>query len=51
MDHHKHREGTVQGCLECTALAYEPSWYASLLSFVERSFGRSVADENKAART
>jgi hypothetical protein len=51
MDHHKHRAGTVQGCLECTALAYEPSWYAALLSFMERSLGRTTADEKNAAQT
>jgi hypothetical protein len=51
MDHQKHRAGTVHGCLECAALAYEPSWYAAILSFMERSFGRSQADESRTARS
>ena len=33
MGHQTHRAGTVPGCDECAQLAYEPSWYAALLSF------------------
>jgi hypothetical protein len=51
VDHRKHTAGTVQGCLECAALAYEPSWYAALLSFMERTRGRTFADERRGART
>ena len=32
-EHLEHKAGTVNGCKECTAVAYEPSWYASLLAF------------------
>jgi hypothetical protein len=31
--HHEHKAGTVSGCWHCTKVAYEPSWYASLLAF------------------
>ncbi len=34
MGHETHRAGTTQGCKECTQLAYEPSWYATLLATV-----------------
>ena len=32
-EHHEHQAGTVSGCWHCTKVAYEPSWYASLLAF------------------
>jgi hypothetical protein len=32
-DHREHQPGTVSGCWQCTKVAYEPSWYASLLTF------------------
>jgi hypothetical protein len=28
-----HQAGTQSGCRHCTKVAYEPSWYASLLAF------------------
>ena len=31
--HEEHSAGTVSGCWHCTKIAYEPSWYASLLTF------------------
>ena len=31
-EHRKHKAGTVNGCKDCSAVAYEPSWYASLLA-------------------
>jgi hypothetical protein len=31
--HREHKAGTVSGCWHCTKVAYEPSWYASLLAF------------------
>lgn len=34
MGHETHRAGTAHGCKECTLLAYEPSWYATLLATV-----------------
>ena len=34
-EHREHKAGTVSGCKDCAALAYEPSWYASLLAFGE----------------
>ena len=30
MDHAAHEPGTVDGCPECQALAYEPGWYRTL---------------------
>ena len=32
MGHETHRAGTDKGCKECARLAYEPSWYATLLT-------------------
>jgi hypothetical protein len=32
-EHREHQAGTVSGCWHCTKVAYEPSWYASLLAF------------------
>jgi hypothetical protein len=32
-EHQEHEAGTVSGCWHCTKVAYEPSWYASLLAF------------------
>jgi hypothetical protein len=32
MDHSTHRAGTVRGCIDCNAITYEPSWYATLLA-------------------
>jgi len=32
-EHQEHPSGTVSGCWHCTKIAYEPSWYASLLTF------------------
>jgi len=32
-EHREHQAGTVSGCWHCTKVAYEPSWYASLLTF------------------
>jgi hypothetical protein len=32
-DHTNHQAGTMSECRSCAALAYEPGWYASLLSF------------------
>jgi hypothetical protein len=32
-EHKDHKAGTVNGCKHCTAVAYEPSWYASLQAF------------------
>ena len=32
-DHREHSAGTVSGCRQCMKIAYEPSWYATLLSF------------------
>ncbi len=32
-EHKEHSAGTVSGCRQCMKLAYEPSWYATLLSF------------------
>lgn len=34
--HRDHVPGTESGCWHCTKLAYEPSWYASLLTFAGR---------------
>ena len=34
MGHETHRAGTAKGCKECSKLAYEPSWYATLLTHV-----------------
>jgi hypothetical protein len=33
--HATHRPGTDAGCQDCRELAYEPSWYASLVAFFE----------------
>jgi hypothetical protein len=36
-DHREHRDhppGTVSECRQCAALAYEPGWYASLITLV-----------------
>ena len=38
-EHREHAAGTVSGCRHCVTVAYEPSWYASLLAFAE---GREV---------
>ena len=35
MNHTEHRPGTERSCSNCQELAYEPSWYASLVAFVE----------------
>ena len=43
--HHEHQAGTVSGCWHCTKVAYEPSWYASLLAF---SQAPSVAEVGRA---
>jgi hypothetical protein len=51
MDHQKHRAGTVQACDQCVEIAYEPAWYAALLSFMERSLGRSRVDDRVPAKT
>jgi hypothetical protein len=32
--HATHRPGTDNQCPDCRALAYEPSWYAALVAFV-----------------
>jgi hypothetical protein len=32
--HATHRPGTDAECLDCRELAYEPSWYAALVAFV-----------------
>ena len=32
-DHANHQAGTMSECRLCATLAYEPGWYASLLSF------------------
>ena len=32
-NHREHEAGTVSGCWRCARIAYEPSWYASLLAF------------------
>ncbi len=32
-DHSNHQAGTMSGCRLCAAIAYEPGWYASLVSF------------------
>lgn len=32
-EHTEHSVGTVSGCWQCMKIAYEPSWYASLLTF------------------
>ena len=37
--HREHQAGSVSGCWQCTRIAYEPSWYASLLAF---SRGRDI---------
>jgi len=31
--HRSHRQGTVAVCRLCQAVAYEPGWYATLVSF------------------
>lgn len=36
-DHADHQAGTLSGCRHCTKVAYEPSWYASLLAFSQHS--------------
>ncbi|HVF08248.1 MAG TPA: hypothetical protein VNC60_06700 [Actinomycetota bacterium] len=36
--HADHIAGTVSDCRACTSVAYEPSWYASLL-IVARALG------------
>ena len=38
MDHSAHEPGTVEGCPECLALSYEPSWYKAMRD--ERVLGR-----------
>ena len=38
MDHAAHEPGTVAGCPECQAVAYEPGWYKALRD--ERILGR-----------
>ena len=35
MEHTEHRPGTEKSCAHCQELAYEPSWYAALVAFVE----------------
>ena len=32
-EHREHQAGTVSGCWHCAKVAYEPGWYASLLTF------------------
>jgi len=32
-DHSNHQAGTMSECRLCAAIAYEPGWYASLVSF------------------
>ncbi|HWC71342.1 MAG TPA: hypothetical protein VG993_09300 [Actinomycetota bacterium] len=32
-DHREHQPGTRSECRQCTALAYEPGWYASLITW------------------
>jgi hypothetical protein len=53
--HGEHQAGTVSDCLKCRTIAYEPSWYAAMLAFVEeRSFGDTVvhlADHAEAVTT
>ena len=34
-DHREHQPGTVSGCRVCAGIAYEPGWYASLLTFAQ----------------
>ena len=42
MDHSTHKPGTVRGCKECSKDAYEPGWYAAMLSFTKN--GNIVVD-------
>ena len=44
MDHQTHRAGTVAGCRECQGMAYEPSWYASLVAFATEMVAESTSD-------
>jgi hypothetical protein len=41
-DHRDHKAGTVDGCVECLLVAYEPGWYASILAF-SQNVGRLPA--------
>ena len=50
MDHQTHKAGTVQGCNECAGLAYEPGWYAALLSFSQNEVLVDLTRERTASR-
>jgi hypothetical protein len=32
-EHARHRKGDVNTCPDCGKVAYEPSWYATMLAF------------------
>ncbi|MGH2539835.1 MAG: hypothetical protein ACRDGK_04895 [Actinomycetota bacterium] len=34
-DHREHETGTMSDCRQCATVAYEPGWYATLLSFAQ----------------
>jgi len=34
-NHRHHAAGTDSMCQKCSTLAYEPSWYATLLTFAQ----------------
>lgn len=34
-EHASHQPGTVNSCTNCKEIAYEPSWYAAMLTFAE----------------
>jgi hypothetical protein len=34
MEHTDHNPGTVRGCKDCARQAYEPGWYAAMLSLI-----------------
>ncbi len=41
-EHLGHKVGTVSDCKDCTAVAYEPSWYASLLAFGQNQYNTMI---------
>jgi hypothetical protein len=48
MDHSTHKPGTMRGCKECSKDAYEPGWYAAMLSITNN--GNVVVDLSGARR-
>jgi hypothetical protein len=48
-EHREHEAGTVSECRQCAALAYEPSWYASLTTWAQAGGSARSAQVRTAA--